>query len=99
MHSVGSRVGCGECGAGIVVVSWNEPADITCDASPLIPFSGVSAPTTPPPANGGGTQLGKRYVDESHGVELLVVRPGAGTLRAAGEPMQIKVPKPLPSSD
>jgi hypothetical protein len=90
-------LGCAECGASVVVVAWGESADITCDGGPLAP--GVAV-TGPPPAGADvGIRLGKRYVDEAHGVELLAVRPGRGTLCSAGVPMPIKVPKPLPTSD
>ncbi|HEX3651013.1 MAG TPA: hypothetical protein VHV49_21525 [Pseudonocardiaceae bacterium] len=96
-HGVGARLGCAECGASVVVVAWGEPADITCDGGPLAPAATVTGPRAP--ASTGGISLGKRYVDEAHGVELLAVRAGRGTLCSAGVPMPIKVPKPLPTSD
>jgi hypothetical protein len=93
---VGARLGCADCGASVVVVAWGEPADITCDGGPLTP-GGVL--TGPPPVVAGGISLGKRYVDVAHGIELLAVRAGRGTLCSSGVPMPIKVPKPLPTSD
>lgn len=96
-HSVGARLGCADCGASVVVVAWGEPADITCDGEPLSPGSVATGP--PPVAEAGGVSLGKRYVDTAHGVELLAVRAGRGTLCSSGVPMPIKVPKPLPTSD
>jgi hypothetical protein len=44
-------------------------------------------------------QIGKRYVCAHCSVQLLVVKPGSGTLECHGEPMTIEAPKPLPASD
>jgi hypothetical protein len=46
-----------------------------------------------------GSSLGKRYVNESLGLEVLCTKAGDGTLSLAGEGLEVKVPKPLPSSD
>ena len=59
------------------------------------------------PADGGavdaafaaGSHMGKRYVDEAGTVELLCVKPGAGSLSIAGVALAIKDAKSLPSSD
>jgi len=44
-------------------------------------------------------QIGKRYVCAHCSVQLLVVKPGPGSLECHGEPMTIEAPKPLPASD
>lgn len=44
-------------------------------------------------------QLGKRYVCPHCATQLLVVKPGGGTLECHGEPMAVDAPKPLPASD
>jgi hypothetical protein len=54
---------------------------------------------TPAPGAGGGTLLGKRYVDDPTGLELLCTKPGAGELAVDGRPLTIKGPKALPASD
>jgi hypothetical protein len=51
------------------------------------------------PALAGGTQLGKRYADESSGIEVLCSKSGEGTLTLDGKPLEVKGAKPLPSSD
>ena len=51
------------------------------------------------PSLAGGTQLGKRYADESSGIEVLCTKAGDGTLTLDGSPLEIKGAKPLPSSD
>lgn len=44
-------------------------------------------------------QIGKRYVCAHCSAQLLVVKPGPGTLECHGEAMTIEKPKPLPASD
>jgi hypothetical protein len=46
-----------------------------------------------------GTQLGKRYAEESMGLELLCTKAGAGRLACNGKDLEIRSAKPLPSSD
>jgi hypothetical protein len=45
------------------------------------------------------SELGKRYVCAHCAVQVLVMKPGPGTLECHGEPMTVDAPKPLPSSD
>ena len=44
-------------------------------------------------------ELGKRYGCRQCATQILVSKPGAGTLECHGEPMQIAAPKSLPASD
>lgn len=46
-----------------------------------------------------GTQMGKRYVDTDGTLELLCVKPGAGSLSLDGVALTTKEAKSLPSSD
>ena len=43
--------------------------------------------------------LGKRYVCESCGTEVLCNKPGQGSICCCGADMKLKEAKPLPSSD
>lgn len=46
--------------------------------------------------------LGKRFVDPTSGVEILVTKPASGddwVLYADDREMELQQPKPLPSSD
>jgi hypothetical protein len=45
------------------------------------------------------TQLGKRYLCESCGVEVLCNKGGSGELTCCDTEMKLKEAKPLPSSD
>jgi hypothetical protein len=53
----------------------------------------------PDPSLMGGTQIGKRYVDEADTIQLLCTKAGAGTLALDGKPLLIQAAKPLPASD
>jgi hypothetical protein len=44
-------------------------------------------------------QLGKRYKDETTGIELLVIKPGNCNLLVDTRPMELMQPKVLPSAD
>ncbi|HUF98233.1 MAG TPA: hypothetical protein VMM60_08885 [Ilumatobacter sp.] len=48
---------------------------------------------------GGGTAMGKRYVDVDDTVELLCTKPGDGVPAVGGALMQLKEAKALPASD
>jgi Desulfoferrodoxin, N-terminal domain len=45
------------------------------------------------------TQLGKRYLCEGCGTEVLCNKPGTGALACCDQEMKLKEAKPLPSSD
>jgi hypothetical protein len=57
--------------------------------------------THDPDASGatGEVLLGKRYVDEETGTEVLCSKNGSGFLVLDGRVMEVKQAKPLPSSD
>ena len=44
-------------------------------------------------------QLGRRYVSEKSGIQVLCTKAGDGTLYAGDEEMQVQQPRALPSSD
>ena len=86
----------------VVVVRWPEAdLDLTCGGAAMVDPKGPDAGTTNEldPAQAGGTQLGKRYVAEDLGVELLCTKAGSGTLAVNGTPLELKTAKPLPASD
>lgn len=49
--------------------------------------------------HGGGTAMGKRYVDDDDTLELLCTKPGEGVPAIGGTPLQLKEAKALPASD
>lgn len=98
----GARLRSTACTTEVMVVQAPAAAvALTCGGAPLAP---LGAPASAPakasaPAPGGGTQIGKRYVNAAGDLELLCTKPGAGTLAADGTPLAIKSARPLPSSD
>jgi hypothetical protein len=51
------------------------------------------------PAHSAGVHMGKRYVDEATGLEVLASKAGVGSLSIGGSPLSVKEPKALPASD
>jgi hypothetical protein len=49
--------------------------------------------------HGGGSSMGKRYVDEAETLELLCTKSGEGVAAIGGELLRLKEAKPLPASD
>jgi len=47
----------------------------------------------------GETLIGKRYVDEESGLEVLCVKGGAGVVSIDSRPVVMRSAKPLPASD
>ncbi len=48
---------------------------------------------------GGGTAMGKRYVDADDSIELLCTKPGEGVPAVGGTVLVLKEAKALPASD
>ncbi len=95
----GTRLRSAVCNTELMVVGApKEEIEITCGGAPLIAMSEEGSGTVSEDAK-GGTQVGKRYVNEAGELELLCVKPGDGSLALAGEKLVLKEAKPLPSSD
>ena len=97
----GTRLRSAVCTTEVMIIAAPaEDVDLTCGGEPLLDL-GAEAGEGRSPAGGhaGGTQIGKRYVDEANTVEVLCTKPGQGSLALAGVPLRIKGAKPLPSSD
>lgn len=99
MLTPGSRYRSQVCETEVVVV---RPADValTCGGHPMIdlgaePAAGLQID----PALAAGNLLGKRYTDASGTLEILVTKPGTGSLADGTVPLEVKQAKPLPSSD
>jgi hypothetical protein len=97
--ATGMRLRSQVCATEVIVIKA-APVTLTCGGHPMIPLSQT-------PAEGlslvselsGGVQLGKRYTDVAGSVEVLVTKPGSGTLADGTVPLVVKEAKPLPSSD
>jgi hypothetical protein len=81
----------------IVVRAPSETIDLRYGGVPLLGDGDESA--EPTPAADGGVLLGKRYVHEASGLELLCVKPGRALLTVSDEVLPVKSAKQLPASD
>ena len=71
-----------------------------CGGSEMVPLGEDGPAVTPPDVSlAAGCLLGKRYVEESVGIEVLCTRAGQGSLTVDGERLTVKDTKPLPASD
>lgn len=84
----------------VVVRVPSDGVDIRCGGMSMRPFAPGSAPTgTVDPRHAAGTLVGKRYVNDDLGIELLCTKGGNGSLAVGDVPLLVKAAKPLPSSD
>jgi len=97
----GTRLRSAVCATEVMVIAAPaEEVALTCGGEPMLELGAPArAGASPAADHAGGTQIGKRYVDEAGRVELLCTKPGQGSLAIAGAPLLIKGAKPLPSSD
>lgn len=94
----GSRWKSSTCGTEVIVIRAKADDDLWCGGAPMrLDAGGPRHQLDPSLAD--GTQIGKRYVDEQTGVEVLCTKAGLGTLTIGGRVMPMKDAKPLPSSD
>lgn len=81
----------------VVIAAPAEDISISCGGAAMLENDEQAAGQVLDAA--GPTELGKRYTNESGGLELLCVKPGEGALAADGSALVLKGAKPLPSSD
>lgn len=85
----------------IVIRAPETDVSITCGGLEMVDQKAdrTGLPTTGDASQDAGALLGKRYADESVGLELLCTKGGTGTLSVNGSPLPLKTAKPLPASD
>lgn len=85
---------------GVVVRAAQEDGKLTCGGVPVVVAGELPTEATSlSEAQNGGVLLGKRYVDESSGLEVLCTKAGLGVLAFAGRALTLKQAKSLPASD
>jgi hypothetical protein len=97
----GARLRSAVCSTEVMVIAAPDAdLELRCGGAAMIALESAPQPgATLDPDAKGGTQIGKRYVNEAGTLELLCTRPGEGSLSADGAALTIKGAKPLPSSD
>jgi hypothetical protein len=85
----------------VVVRAAAGDVEVSCGGTAMVDAKAGAgaAKGSPDPALLDGTLIGKRYADDDLGVELLVTKPGQGTLAVNGTPLPVKGARPLPASD
>ena len=96
----GARLRSSVCSTTVVVVrAPAAPLSVECGGSPMEEGAGDAGSGELKPGYDEGTLLGKRYLDEDSGLELLCTKGGDGSLSADGRVLGIKAAKALPASD
>ncbi len=85
----------------VVIKAPQGEGDLTCAGVPMVSREegGSPPPGSPDGAAGETILIGKRYSDESAGIEVLCTQGGDGPLAFGGITLTVNAPKPLPSSD
>ncbi|MGD9996535.1 MAG: hypothetical protein AB7L17_19285 [Ilumatobacteraceae bacterium] len=84
----------------IAVKAPSDPVELTIGGvEPLSSAAERDGSGTIAEGHGGGTAMGKRYVDDAETVELLCTKAGDGVPALNGEVLHLKEAKPLPASD
>ncbi|WP_063041584.1 hypothetical protein [Nocardia pseudovaccinii] len=84
----------------IVVRAPSGEVALTCGGAEMVAGkAGVGDGSAVDPAHSSGTLLGKRYVDDETGLEVLCTKAGQASLAVSDRPLEVKQAKPLPSSD
>lgn len=97
---VGTRLHSTVCSTTAVVVRLGtDDVTLTCGGAPMGEGASGDSSGEIKPGFDQGTALGKRYVDEVSGLELLCTKGGDGGLFADDRELSIKAAKPLPASD
>ena len=84
----------------IAVKAPGVPVDVTIGGSePVLAAADRPSDGSVAPGYGGGSAMGKRYVDADNAIELLCTKPGDGLPALGGVLLEVKDAKPMPASD
>jgi len=97
----GERLRSAVCSTEVIVIRTpGGDVPLRCGGAELLPLGqGDPGDAQPDPGLSGGTQVGKRYVNEAATLEILCTKAGDGSLTCGDEVLTVKAAKPLPSSD
>lgn len=97
----GTRLRSAVCDVEVIVIKSAETdTDLRCGGAVMVALDDERpAALTAAAGYDGGTLLGKRYTDETGGLELLCTRTGPSSLSVGEVLLKLKDARPLPSSD
>jgi hypothetical protein len=97
----GARFRSAVCDTEVIVIrSSATELDLRCGGHPMLaPDDAIPVGLEAETGFAGGTLLGKRYSDADDGIELLCTKGGASSISLGATLLEVKEPKPLPSSD
>ena len=79
--TAGSRWKSAVCDTEVVIVRPPEGEHaLGCGGADMVPLDAQKSGGAPDAALAGGTQMGKRYAEETSGIEVLCTKAGEGTL-------------------
>lgn len=93
---VGSHLRAPSSSCEVVVVRGTEAQGTVLLAGAPMSVDAAAGQSGP---EGPALAVGKRYTDADSGIELLVVKPGTGSLTFADRELSLKSAKALPASD
>jgi hypothetical protein len=87
-------------GQFVVVRPPSSVGELQCGGVAVLPQADAGVPGGDiHPEHASGVLIGKRYTDETSGIEVLCAKAGKGSLAYDGRPLSLKEAKPLPASD
>lgn len=97
----GSRFKSAVCNAeGVIVRPPASGGQLECGGAPVLEAAqGRDITRALGEANQGAAVAGKRYLDETSGLEVLCTKAGFGGFGFAGRSLELKQAKALPASD
>lgn len=100
MTRSGTRLRSQVCSTEVIIIrAGAEDVELTCGGHAMVDLDASRATVPAKEGLTDGAQIGKRYIDESGALEVLVTKPGTGTLGIGTSPLVLKNAKPLPASD
>lgn len=94
----GSKLKSAVCDTEVMVIKAPASGTVSCGGATMVDERAGEKGTLDS-AFSEGTKMGKRYTDAGGTIELLCIKPGAGSLAWDGTALQVKDAKPLPASD
>ena len=96
----GSRLKSAVCTTEVIVVKApGGDIEVTCGGTAMVAPEAEVSGGSPAADASEGTQMGKRYVTDDEGLELLCTKPGDGSLGVGSTLLSLKEAKTLPASD